>query len=115
MNQATLPAGARLWQGLTEALRWWARELRTSFAPQIARWFADEATVTELACDGHGLRAADGKVLAPVAGETALSADWKNRDVRLTLDSGLVLQKRIHYPQAAEENLQDTVAFDLDR
>ncbi|MBI3714510.1 MAG: PilN domain-containing protein [Betaproteobacteria bacterium] len=120
MNQAVLPATGRISQNLRNALRWWVEELRAAFAPQIARWFADEATVTDLATGGADLRAADGKLLALVPGDgeatlRAMPPAWKGRVVRLTLDSTLVLQKRISYPQAAEENLQDTAAFDLDR
>jgi len=120
MNQAVLPATGRISQNLRNALRWWVDELRAAFAPQIARWFADEATVTDLATGGGDLRATDGNILAlvPADAEATLRAmppAWKGRVVRLTLDSGLVLQKRITYPQAAEENLQDMAAFDLDR
>ncbi len=120
MNTATLPAGARLTQNLQGAWRWWTGELRAVFAPQIARWLADEETVTELTVDGDKLRAADAKewVLVPGDSEASLRAMpslWKGRDIRLTLDAGMVLQKRVSYPQATEENLQGMVGFDLDR
>ncbi len=120
MNTATLPAGTRLSQNLRGAWRWWTAELHAIFAPQIARWLADEGTVTELTIDGDKLRSADGKELTLVIGDSdaslrAMSAMWKARDVRLTLEPQMVLQKRVVYPQAAEENLQDMVGFDLDR
>ncbi len=113
-------AGARFAQNLRAALRWWGDELRAAFAPQIARWLADEATLTDLHCDGSALRAADGRSVSlaaddPQAVLAAMPATWKNRDVRLTLDSALVLQKRINYPAAAEENLSGAVGFDIDR
>ncbi|MEO7066141.1 MAG: PilN domain-containing protein [Rhodanobacter sp.] len=128
-----------LWEGVRHAWRtspvpaflgWWGAELRALLPPRWRVWFSDGADWYLLQrVDGEWSLRPSGSV-DPVARwsddadasvrQSALNAALQNVDhidlhIALVLPATAVLQRTLALPLAARDNLQQVVAFEMDR
>lgn len=114
--------------------RWWAGELRACLPARLKRtlFAARNRLVFEVAADTVTLRETNGGggereigryrrggddaalLAADVRGAVA-RLDVRRRDIVLRLPPTAALRRRVELPAAAEENLRDVIAFDMER
>jgi general secretion pathway protein L len=124
---------ARVRHHTSEFLSWWFGELKALLPPRLTRLLSPP--VNELAveligqqlvlrrCDGgveHQLGAVQVEGVDPEAAKVALQALIADLDlhrilVSLRLPAELALRKLVDLPAAAEENLRQVLAFEMDR
>jgi general secretion pathway protein L len=117
----------------TAFLAWWLRELAACIPPALRQRlfrargrlvFDVEGAVISVRDADNGNERFLGRVADADEHPTAAAAelrgllagiDARRRDMRLRLSPAAALRRRIEMPAAAEENLQQVVAFDMER
>lgn len=113
--------------------RWWTAELRACLPARLKRrlFAARHRLVFDVAADAVAVRDSNGVEERPVGryarGDRDVDRlgadirhdlarlDARRRDIVLRLPGAAVLRRRIELPVAAEENLREVVAFDMER
>lgn len=123
---------ARLRQLTTSFFSWWFGELKGLLPQRLVSWLSPPINELALELSGEllflrhragGLERQLGSIRMDADPETAKSAlrpliadlDFNRVLVSLRLPSGLALSKIIDLPVAAEENLRQVLAFEMDR
>lgn len=115
---------------LARFFEWWSGELRPLVPPRLRAWFADVRKEALISVDAAaievrrtGVRAREPQRFERAADSDSLAAELKRAlvDVEeppaliLLLPAARVLRRVIVLPQAAESNLRQVLAFEMDR
>jgi general secretion pathway protein L len=120
-----LPAWQRFWQ-------WWQEQLQHSLPPGVRNWLFGQRTQLLIALSSEGelkawqweAHAHNERTATPLAGEgqvllkerlLAIMRERQEVSLTLLLLPGQYLLKTLTLPLAAEENLRQVIAFELDR
>lgn len=115
-----------------EFVAWWLAELRAMLPPRVARFFAPPINEVMIEHDGsrlllrHRTRSGerllgevptdgDAEMVRTALRDTLREVDLQRVLVALRLPGALALRRIIELPEAAEENLRQVLAFDMDR
>lgn len=121
------PGGARSVGALSEFWHWWMSELKGAVPPALSGWFIGEVATTDVVVNSTAITLVrtDAGALhtrAAITHEETSSHPLirglitQGHDaVRLLLRADQVLVTRVTLPLAVEENLAETIGFELDR
>lgn len=130
--QFSSPALAAAWRALRAFLRWWGKQLVELVPPRLRAWWSGHDRVVLLSYEGENAiferqegaqrvqifavtpDSADSRMPSDLPRKLALAAGGNFRLLFLA-PSDKVLRREVALPLAVEENLRQTLAFELDR
>lgn len=121
------PALAAFAKSVSRFLSWWTGELATAVPPRLLDWWRGTNQVLALSFEGDtavlsrpGTQGAEklaelDPAVPPMHQLAKVGANGQQVRLLLTIPAGNVLKRHIALPLAVEENLRQTLSFELDR